>query len=257
MGGRWPWREEPAGSGVWKREGWLFLQGHSQSQAGGGLTPCPLFCPTASMPPPPLPWFPGSRLQGGPAARPPAAAPSPYKPWSQSTLPPTLPACGDSLLAPDLPYPPSVRNRCRQTVRTTRVSSDSVWIPPPPLCLPGALPPACVPSLPSPLCVFFPVCLFASFLLMKTLTKWEWGGEEDQPARDPHLLVTFTHHSHSKPPICLLPLPSFSRPIKGSESRGTVGSMSPSVQLSSKSCQARLPRATRSLETVCGKGSES
>lgn len=241
------WREGPAGNRVWRREGCFSVR--AQPVPGRWWAhPLPTFLPHSIHVPPPQPWFPGSRLQGDPAARPPAAAPSPYKPWPQSTLPPILPACGDSLLAPALPYPPSVRNRCRQTVRTTRGSSDSAG----PLLLP--LPQPLQRSSPSPPHVLsfpllsvssFPLCQSASFLLMKTLTKWEWGGKEDQPARDPHLLVTSTHQGRSTATHLSSSL-TLSVSIKWVESYRNEGSASPSVQLSSKSCQAHLPGATRS-----------
>lgn len=63
----------------------------------------------------------------------------------------------------------------------------------------------------------FSLCLSASFLLMKTLTKWEWGGEEDQPASDPHRLVTSLHHGHSTATRLSSSL-ALSLSIKGSES---------------------------------------
>lgn len=188
-----------------------------------GAHPLPTFLPhSVHHHPPPQLWFPGSRLQGGPLARPPAAAPSPYKPWPQSALPPALPACGDSLLAPALPFPPSVRNRYRQTVRTTRGSRDSA----------RTLPPHCLPRLPHPTSSLspssrssLPFCLSPSFPTHEDIDKWESGGEEAQSAttstdlKPPH--STATHLSSS------LAFPV----LKELESCGIVASVSPSLQL--------------------------
>lgn len=119
--------------------------------------PLPTFLPRSIHPrPPPPAMVPGEQALRRPSSQTTSCCPLPIQTLVTKHPPPTPPACGDSLLAPDLPYPPSVRNRCRQTVRTTRVSSDSVWTPPPPLAS-LALSPHPVSPL-SPLCLS--ICIF-------------------------------------------------------------------------------------------------
>lgn len=111
-----------------------------------------------------------------------------------------------------------------------------------------------VPALPPPLSSF-PFCLSASFLLMKTLTKWEWGGKAgvtSQPVTHTYLQPPHTTATASHPSVFI---PYRSQPIKGSESCGIVGSVSLSIQLSSKSrehASKGLLRAQRQdVERLC------
>lgn len=135
-------------------------------------------------------------------------------PGHKAPSPPALPACGDSLLALALPFPPSVRNWCRQTVRTTRGSSGSVWTPPPPSASPALSPyprtpwPSSFPLLPVS---SFPFHLSPSFPIDEDIDKVGVGGERTVQPVNP------TQHGHS-----LLFSPS---------SCGVVGSASPTVQL--------------------------
>lgn len=158
---------------------------------------------------------PGELAPRRPSSQTTSCCPLPIQTLATKHPPPALPACSDSLLAPVLPFPPSVRNRCRQTVRSTRGRSDAGGtLPSPPL---ASQHPAPHSSLGLP----FPSVRLHLSLLMKTLGKCGWGGAEDQP-----VTPTSQELPRTKTPSVLLS----PRPV-GSESRGTEGSMSPCVQL--------------------------
>lgn len=176
-----PWREGLAGSREWRREGELSLpgqgQGHGQSQAGRWQAHAlPTSLPHSIHDASPRKAVPGELAPRRPSSQTTSCCPLPIQTLATKHPPPALPACSDSLLAPVLPFPPSVRNRCRQTVRSTRGRSDAGGtLPSPPL---ASQHPAPHSSLGLP----FPSVRPHLSLLMKTLGKCGWGGAEDQPA---------------------------------------------------------------------------
>lgn len=219
-----PWREGLAGSREWRREGELSLpgqgQGHGQSQAGRWQAHAlPTSLPHSIHDASPRKAVPGELAPRRPSSQTTSCCPLPIQTPATKHPPPALPACSDSLLAPVLPFPPSVRNRCKQTVRSTRGRSDAGGTLPSP-GLPASRPPLLSgPSL--------PFCPSPSFPTDENTGKVRVGRGRG-PASDPHFLGIAPHQDPSTathPSVLLSP-----RPV-GSESRGTEGSMSPCVQL--------------------------
>ena len=134
-------------------------KGMAGSRRGVGAHPLPTFLPHSIHDPLwPQPWFPGERAPRRPSSQTTSCCPLPIQTLATKHSPPALPARGDSLLATVSPFPPSVRSRCRQTVRTVRGSSSTAWTPPSP-CRPSTTPHTT--SFLSPrLCLPFPcICL--------------------------------------------------------------------------------------------------